>query len=76
VGLPGLRFHDLRRSVARNLQRAGVPESVIMRLAGWKTRAMFTRYDIVDEADIANGTGTHEAWLCRVRTTPRKTARL
>ena len=49
----GLIIHDIRRSAARNLRRAGVSESVIMRIGGWKTASVFKRYDIVDQADIA-----------------------
>lgn len=53
IGRPGLLFHDLRRSAARTLRRAGVDVETIMKLGGWKTRAMFTRYTIVDERDLA-----------------------
>jgi len=45
--------HDLRRSAARDLRRAGVSEGEIMRLCGWRTRSMFDRYNIIDEADLA-----------------------
>jgi integrase len=55
AGLPGLRPHDLRRSTARNLRNAGVPEGVIMKLCGWATRSMFDRYGIVDERDLVDG---------------------
>jgi integrase len=47
----GLIVHDLRRSAARALRAAGVPESVIMAAGGWKTPAMFRRYAIVSSAD-------------------------
>ena len=52
AGLPGLLFHDLRRTAARNLRAAGVGEEVIMRIAGWKTASVFKRYAIVDQKDI------------------------
>ena len=53
AGLAGRLVHDLRRSAARDFRRAGVSEGEIMQLCGWRTRAMFDRYNIIDEADLA-----------------------
>src|ERR1700694_998056 len=53
AGLEGRLVHDLRRSAARDFRRRGGSGGEIMKLCGWKTRAMFDRYNIIDEADLA-----------------------
>lgn len=34
------------------MRKAGVPESVIMKITGHSSRAMFDRYNTVDEGDL------------------------
>jgi integrase len=70
VGLSGLLFHDLRRSAARNFRKSGVPEHVILRLGGWRSRSMLTRYDIIDEHDLVEANERLALFLAAASTTP------
>ena len=55
AGLVGMVPHDFRRTAVRNLERAGVPRSVAMKLIGHKTEAMYRRYAIVSPRDLTEG---------------------
>ncbi len=48
-------LHDLRRTAARRLTRAGVPHHIAMRILGLKTPAIFRRYSILEQDDVREG---------------------
>jgi integrase len=55
AGVPMRIPHHFRRTAVRNLDRAGVPRSVAMKLTGHRTEAVYRRYAIVCEADLTEG---------------------
>lgn len=66
AGMAGKLVHDLRRTCARNMRRAGLAESDIMELSGWETREMFKRYCIKDEAALEAAAGRAYGYVTNV----------
>ena len=51
-GLPRRILHYFRRTAVRNLERAGVPRLVAMKLTGHKAESVYRRYAIADDRDL------------------------
>ncbi|HTR35449.1 MAG TPA: site-specific integrase [Bryobacteraceae bacterium] len=63
AGFPNLLFHDLRRTAERNMAKAGMDQTMRMRISGHKTPSMSTRYNIVVAEDVAQEKARMDAWF-------------
>ena len=70
--MPTRFLHDCRRTAARNLIRASVPERVAMLLTGHTSRAIFDRYNIINEQELLEAGDQLVAYLAQhAQATPR-----
>jgi integrase len=63
AGYEGLLFHDLRRSAQRNMRKAGIDQSIRMKISGHKTDSMERRYNIVDIEDVKEAGKQMAKWI-------------
>jgi len=68
----GARLHDCRCSGAVNLLRAGIDEGTVLKIGGWKTRAMLDRYNVMDEWRIAAGLKKGGDFVAREMIAPKE----
>ena len=72
--MPTRFLHDCRRTAARNLIRASVPERVAMLLTGHKSRAIFDRYNIIHEQELLDAGDQLVECLAQQAQAPRRRA--
>ena len=65
AGVPTRFLHDCRRTAARNLIRANIPERVAMLFTGHKSRAIFDRYNIIHEQELLEAGDQLVAYLAQ-----------
>jgi integrase len=63
AGNEGLLFHDLRRSAQRNMGKAGIDQSIRMKISGHKTDSMERRYNIVEIEDVKSAAKQMAKWI-------------
>ena len=68
--------HDLRRSGVRNIFRATRSQSTAMKFSGHKTDAMFRRYNIISETDMAEAAEAASAYVATRANEPKTIERL
>jgi len=54
AGIENFHFHDLGHTFNTNMRKAGVNQTIIMKLTGHKTLSMFNLYNTVDQEDATD----------------------
>jgi integrase len=67
AGVPGKLFHDFRRTHTKNMNDAGVHDTVGMMVTGHKTRATYDRYNIKDLRNMRAALRDTQAYVASVR---------
>ena len=70
------RFHDLRHTFAQHMSDAGIPDAEILKLGGWRTRAMLDRYRIASTESQRAALAQRDAHLAAERRAARKATRV
>ncbi len=63
AGIRDFRIHDLRHTFNTDMRKAGVDRSVIMKITGHKTTAMFERYNTIDAIDAQTAMSQFDSYL-------------
>jgi len=70
------RFHDLRHTFAQHMSDAGIPDAEILKLGGWRTRAMLDRYRIESTAAQRAALARRDAHLAAERKAAKRATRV
>jgi integrase len=54
AGIENFHFHDLGHTFNTNMRKAGINQTIIMKLTGHKTLSMFNLYNTVDQEDATD----------------------
>lgn len=71
AGLSGKTPHDFRRSAVRNMVRAGVNPDIARQISGHRTPAVFSRYNIISEADLRSAVNRTSEYVATLPTQPQ-----